>query len=302
MESKADEAEKKEPEKFDKVDIGEIEETPPAELDVDPTLEKPAQAAQEAEYNDDSKVFEHKGGGTANGVKDVGAGGGGALAFGPGPKLAGAAGIGMGLGTGKDYGSGGIGSGFGGRGSGSRKAMLARGGGTKHTERAVTAALVWLANHQLSDGSWSLQTLHAALQPTRPARARARSRPMPAQRRWACCPSSPPGKRTSPKAPTRSISSKASHWLIRHQQPDGNLAKGCEQMMYSHGLATIALCEAYGLTGDKQVGMAAQGAVNFILDAQNKADGGWRYNPGDPGDTSVVGWQLMALKSATWPA
>ena len=30
--------------------------------------------------------------------------------------------------------------------------------------------------------------------------------------------------------------------------------------MYSHGLATIALCEAYGLTGDRQVGQAAQGA------------------------------------------
>ena len=81
----------------------------------------------------------------------------GQLAFGPGPKLAGAAGIGVGLGTGTQPGSGGNGSGFGGRGSGSRKAMLAHGGGTMHTERAVTAALVWLANHQLSDGSWSLK-------------------------------------------------------------------------------------------------------------------------------------------------
>ena len=25
---------------------------------------------------------------------------------------------------------------------------------------------------------------------------------------------------------------------------------------------------------------------------------GWRYTPGQPGDTSVVGWQVMALNSA----
>ena len=65
LESQEDEVEKKEPEKFEKVDIGDIEDTPPAELDVDPTLEKPGHEAQEAEYNDDSKVFEHDGGGTA---------------------------------------------------------------------------------------------------------------------------------------------------------------------------------------------------------------------------------------------
>ena len=100
------------------------------------------------------------------------------------------------------------------------------------------------------------------------------------------------------KGPYKEHIRKGIDWLIRHQQPDGNLAKGAQQMMYSHGLATIALSEAYGLSGDRQVGQAAQGAVNFILDAQNAADGGWRYNPKDPGDTSVVGWQLMALKSA----
>ena len=78
LEAQAEEAAQKEPEKFDKVEIGEIEETPPAELNVDPTLATPAQAAQDAEYNDDSKTFEHKGGGTASGIKDVGSGGGGA--------------------------------------------------------------------------------------------------------------------------------------------------------------------------------------------------------------------------------
>ena len=106
------------------------------------------------------------------------------------------------------------------------------------------------------------------------------------------------GQTHKSKGPYKDHILKGVHWLIAQQQPDGNLAKNCNPVMYSHGLATIALCEAYGLTDDKDVGRAAQGAVNFILKAQNQADGGWRYNPGDPGDTSVVGWQLMALKSA----
>ncbi len=71
-------------------------------------------------------------------------------------------------------------------------------------------------------------------------------------------------------------------WLVRHQERDGNLAKGCISPMYSHAMATMALCEAFGLSGDRNVGMAAQNAVNYIIAAQNKNDNGWRYNPGDP--------------------
>ena len=51
-EKDAKEPKKEEPEKFDKVDIGKMQDAPPAELEVDPTLENPAQRAQEAEYND----------------------------------------------------------------------------------------------------------------------------------------------------------------------------------------------------------------------------------------------------------
>ena len=68
--------------------------------------------------------------------------------------------------------------------------------------------------------------------------------------------------------------------------------------MYAHGLATIALCEAYGMTHDEHVGIAARLAVAYIERAQNESTGGWRYQPGDAGDTSVFGWQIMALKSA----
>ena len=40
--------------------------------------------------------------------------------------------------------------------------------------------------------------------------------------------------------------------------------------MYSHGLATIALCEAYGLSSDHNIGIAAQVAVNYIIAAQDQ--------------------------------
>ena len=60
-----------------------------------------------------------------------------------------------GAGEGTKAGSGGKGEGFGSRGAGVRKAMLGN-GGTKDSERAVAAALNWLARHQLHDGNWSL--------------------------------------------------------------------------------------------------------------------------------------------------
>jgi hypothetical protein len=66
--------------------------------------------------------------------------------------------------------------------------------------------------------------------------------------------------------------------------------------MYAHGLATLALCEAYNMTGDGQLGRAAQSALDFICSVQHEG-GGWRYFPGQPGDMTVTGWQLMALKS-----
>jgi hypothetical protein len=67
--------------------------------------------------------------------------------------------------------------------------------------------------------------------------------------------------------------------------------------MYAHGLATIAMCEAYGMTSDPRLKSSAQRALNYVARAQDSAGGGWRYAPRTPGDLSVTGWQLMALKS-----
>jgi hypothetical protein len=67
--------------------------------------------------------------------------------------------------------------------------------------------------------------------------------------------------------------------------------------LYAHGMASIALCEAYAMTNDRQLLQPAQFALNFIAYAQDPVGGGWRYEPKQAGDTSVLGWQLMALKS-----
>ena len=56
------------------------------------------------------------------------------------------------------------------------------------------------------------------------------------------------------------------------------------------------MCEAYGLSQDPGLRRSAQKAINYIVNAQHDG-GGWRYGPARPGDTSVTGWQIMALKS-----
>ena len=187
---------------------------------------------------------------------------------------------------------------FAGRSGEQREALLAAGGGNRQSERAIALALHWIYRHQCSDGHWSLDHKGAnrcsdqSCTGTGMAKADAGATAMGLLAFLAA------GQTHKTNGPYRTIIQNALLWLLRHQDRDGNLAKGCAQPMYSHGLATIALCEAYGLSGDHNIGAAAQVAINFIVAAQNKTDFGWRYNPGDPGDTSAVGWQVTALKSA----
>lgn len=84
-------------------------------------------------------------------------------------------------------------------------------------------------------------------------------------------------------------------YLIRAQdKTTGDFGAG----MYAHALATLALCEGYGVTKDANLRRPAQLAVNHIVRAQH-VHGGWRYSPSQAGDLSVTGFQVMALKSAT---
>jgi hypothetical protein len=67
--------------------------------------------------------------------------------------------------------------------------------------------------------------------------------------------------------------------------------------MYSQGIATLALCEACGMTQDPALRKAAQVAVDYIQKGQAQ-NGSWGYQTPSPGDTSIVGWQIQALHAA----
>lgn len=95
-------------------------------------------------------------------------------------------------------------------------------------------------------------------------------------------------------------------FLMQSQMPSGDLS-GPKQIgqepsvmnarMYCHGIATLALAEAYAMTHDEQLQPALVKAAQFTINAQDVRGGGWRYRAGDAGDLSQFGWQAMALRS-----
>jgi hypothetical protein len=69
--------------------------------------------------------------------------------------------------------------------------------------------------------------------------------------------------------------------------------------MYCHAMATLALCEAYALSLDRRLQDPAERAVRFLLRSRARDGQAWRYAPAaEVGDTSMLGWVVMALKSA----
>lgn len=186
-----------------------------------------------------------------------------------------------------------------GRGADSRKQLARANGASGESEEAVDLALKWIVKHQLPDGSWSFDHTEGegAFRDTPGAGTHAEAKI--AATGMALLPLLGAGHThltgEHKKAVKdgfeylKRVGERRSSKMISYTEPGGTL--------YSHGLATIALCECYAMTYDKELEPYAQGAINFTIYAQSPR-GGWQYRPREGGDTSAVGWQLMALKSA----
>jgi hypothetical protein len=180
--------------------------------------------------------------------------------------------------------------GFGGRSGSTREQMVKEGGGNGASEAAVAAGQRWLVDHQAEDGHWSLDGFNTH------GRCRCTGTGQNndiAATAFGLLPLLGAGEtHKDPKCRWGKNVGRGLDYLIRKQNKEGYFGGG----MYAHGLATIAMCEAYGMTQDPRLKGPAQRAINYIRAAQSDS-GGWRYEPRQGSDTSVVGWQVMALKS-----
>ncbi len=189
-------------------------------------------------------------------------------------------------------------------------------GGTPESEAAVAGGLEWLARHQVADGHWGPESLaggnrsHCA-----DASCNGPGGPYEAAQTGLALLAFQAGGHYYFNDNTYSgVVRRGLDWLVACQRPDGGLVgthlvdqqdSFHRYYMYEHGIAAFALGEACavarasGQTPDPRYFQALRKAMAF-LERMQHADGGWRYETDRalPSDTSVTGWQVLAIKTA----
>lgn len=195
-----------------------------------------------------------------------------------------------------------------GRSTENRKRLALQNGGSKESEAAVDAALAWFAAHQAVDGSWSTemadkpcngQCSHGTVEFGSPKKIAATGLAL------LCYLGA---GHTHKQGDYKDVVYKAINYLTREIKtgapgprdfrPSGRfLTDSAQYEMYEQGIAVLAMCEAYEMTADSILRVPLETGIDFIQRSQHP-DGSWGYRPGNSGDLSIVGWQMMALKSA----
>ncbi len=152
------------------------------------------------------------------------------------------------------------------------------------TEAALRGAMNWLASRQMPSGAWSDNRSHQAAMTGYVLMAFMATGNLPNEGEH--------GKNVA----------RGVQFLLDCVRPDGYIIAPSEansgQGMYGHGIATIALAEAYGQTRDPAIRPKLEKAIRLIITCQNDK-GAWRYQPRVmDGDISVTVLQVVALRAA----
>ncbi len=180
-------------------------------------------------------------------------------------------------------------------------------GADADSEAAVEAGLIWLARAQSPNGSWNAKRFGGGTETQALGEHRhgTGDRADTGVSGLALLAFLSAGH-THFEGDHRTVVEQGLNYLIDAQMPSGDLS-GPKQIgqdasvmnarMYCHGIATLALAEAYAMTHDERLQSTLLKAAQFTINAQDVRGGGWRYRAGDSGDLSQFGWQAMALRS-----
>jgi hypothetical protein len=196
-------------------------------------------------------------------------------------------------------------------GDGKRRALRDTCGNCKHSEDAVDRALRWFKKHQSANGQWDVVAYPnnctdagAKCEPGDPGAWNSKSATDVAATGYALLCFLGAGYDHRMQSKYRATVRKGIDYLLSVQAADGLWG----ERNYEHPVATMAIAECYAMSNDPDLKEPAQKAVKVILARQNQdkkgkdsayASLGWDYiNPTDRNDSSVSGWNVMALKSA----
>ena len=180
------------------------------------------------------------------------------------------------------------------------KVLQARGGSIE-TEQSVEAGLIWLANHQETDGRWDASKHGGGTETNVFGHDRdgAGANADTGITGLALL-SFLAGGHSHMEGQWQETVREGLGFLISQQDSSGSFAGDSRLFarMYCHSMSLLAVSEAFAMTGDQKLREAVQRGVDYSVQSQNRYDGSWRYQSGDEGDMSQFGWQALALHSA----
>lgn len=177
----------------------------------------------------------------------------------------------------------------------------------------ITAGLEWFVDHQSKDGSWSMKDFSEASTRVRAEKTH--------NAKWV-----KPGEADGDSAAVENQNIAATGLALLcfagsgYDHKEGKYKEyvrsgilhlrkvqdstGCFGLadkacvVHDSAIATMAMAELYGLSGDAVLKPIVDKGIEYLLNARND-DAGWRYGfkSGD-NDTQMTGWCLLALKSA----
>ncbi len=194
-------------------------------------------------------------------------------------------------------------------GSARGKTAVAK-GGSPSSEAAIERGLLWLARHQAANGSWSFDHPYCTNpfgQPLEQCLCRTKGYiegHTKASTSIALLPFLGAGN-THLNGPYKEVVYRGLEQLkttldieLKELHPESpDFVSTFSGDLYGYGITALVMAEAFGMTGDPDLERYVNALSVFLARHQHPL-GGWRYELGQPGDITVTGWQVVALKSS----